>query len=428
MMITDSNDNNRRDTLELLFLGGVFPPEDESALRAMTRAQLQYAANHFQLALLDGFIQDPRIHKVTLLNAPFIGSWPRLSRILHFKRHKDYYFHEVEHHPLPFWNLFALKQVDRFFHVIFALLRHLHSRGVEAPQALLVYSAHTPFLWGAILARWMVRSPAPLWLVLPDLPEFTDLSQHTGLLYRILKWFDIRLFNQACKQVNAFVVLTEAMLDKIHSISKPSLVIEGIYRPMEPENVTLLTAERPSHAGSRFFYAGGLFKAYGIDSLVTTFRRLEYPDAQLYLAGMGESVPFIELHSAQDPRIHYLGQISSRSAREWQKRVHFLVNPRSGSNEFTKYSFPSKIIEYFASGTPTLMCPLPGVPDEYRQLAIMTENGSEEALLQALRRACSMPEAERQALGAAARDFILTHKSIRNQCDRLLSAFLSTVS
>lgn len=35
-----------------------------------------------------------------------------------------------------------------------------------------------------------------------------------------------------------------------------------------------------------------------------------------------------------------------------QSESEILVNPRNDNNEFTKYSFPSKVIEYLGSGTP----------------------------------------------------------------------------
>ena len=41
------------------------------------------------------------------------------------------------------------------------------------------------------------------------------------------------------------------------------------------------------------------------------------------------------------------------------------MNPRSADAEYTKYSFPSKTIEYLATGVPVVMNRLPGIPEEY---------------------------------------------------------------
>ena len=38
------------------------------------------------------------------------------------------------------------------------------------------------------------------------------------------------------------------------------------------------------------------------------------------------------------------------------------VNPRQNNEEFTKYSFPSKTMEYLASGVPVVAYKLDGIP------------------------------------------------------------------
>jgi hypothetical protein len=50
---------------------------------------------------------------------------------------------------------------------------------------------------------------------------------------------------------------------------------------------------------------------------------------------------------------------------EEQLRATLLVNPRPTAEAFTRYSFPSKNMEYMASGSPLLTTLLPGMPKEY---------------------------------------------------------------
>ena len=42
-----------------------------------------------------------------------------------------------------------------------------------------------------------------------------------------------------------------------------------------------------------------------------------------------------------------------------------LLNIRNDEDIYTKYSFPSKMVEYLLSGTPLLTTKLSGIPDEY---------------------------------------------------------------
>ena len=58
-----------------------------------------------------------------------------------------------------------------------------------------------------------------------------------------------------------------------------------------------------------------------------------------------------------------MGCVTNDEIVRLQCEATLLVNPRPSDKEFCKYSFPSKTIEYMASGTPVLMTKLPGVPD-----------------------------------------------------------------
>lgn len=63
-----------------------------------------------------------------------------------------------------------------------------------------------------------------------------------------------------------------------------------------------------------------------------------------------------------------------------QQQATLLVNPRKGHEEYTKYSFPSKTMEYMASGTPTIMYKLPGLPIEYEEYLVLLPDNSQETL------------------------------------------------
>ena len=53
----------------------------------------------------------------------------------------------------------------------------------------------------------------------------------------------------------------------------------------------------------------------------------------------------------KDKRIIYWGVVEQKHVFEMQQQATLLVNPRKGHEEYTKYSFPSKTMEYMASGT-----------------------------------------------------------------------------
>ena len=103
------------------------------------------------------------------------------------------------------------------------------------------------------------------------------------------------------------------------------------------------------------------------------------------------------------------------------------MNPRPSRESFCKYSFPSKTIEYMASGTPVLMTRLPGVPKEYFDYVYAIEEETADGICRSLIEIFGQSEAQRARFGAAARDFVKTNKSCAAQCGRILD-FLDTLT
>ena len=102
---------------------------------------------------------------------------------------------------------------------------------------------------------------------------------------------------------------------------------------------------------------------------------IENMQYRLILCGAGDSESFIKEAVLKDRRIKYLGQIDPMKAKEWQNKADVLINPRMNNEEYTKYSFPSKTIEYLMTGKPVVAYKLDGMKDIYSDfLYVVPEN------------------------------------------------------
>lgn len=101
-----------------------------------------------------------------------------------------------------------------------------------------------------------------------------------------------------------------------------------------------------------------------------------------------------------------------------------MINPRSSKEEFTKFSFPSKNMEYMASGTPLLTAKLPGMPKEYYDYVYFFENETEEGITESLKNILSKNKDELYQKGYLAKKFVLKEKNNIVQAKR----FLETLS
>ena len=87
--------------------------------------------------------------------------------------------------------------------------------------------------------------------------------------------------------------------------------------------------------------------------------------------------------SAEDPRICYFGAVSPEEAARIRMRASVLVNPRTSEGRYTRYSFPSKTLEYLLGGRPVVAYLLPGIPEEYRSYLIVPSREDADALASA---------------------------------------------
>lgn len=88
-------------------------------------------------------------------------------------------------------------------------------------------------------------------------------------------------------------------------------------------------------------------------------------------------------------------------------KAALLVNPRPIKPEYTKYSFPSKNMEYMVSGTPLMTTKLPGIPKEYYPYIYLLEDESPEGIARRLNEILNISMIERNEKAKEARKFVI---------------------
>jgi hypothetical protein len=236
--------------------------------------------------------------------------------------------------------------------------------------------------------------PSKIVGVFTDLPEF--LFKNKFILY----------FNQLFLNIyNGFILINENLKDKILN-KKPYFIIEGL--------VSLKESKCNYEIKQNDFivlYSGGIEIENGIKFLVETFKNILDLDIKLHLYGGGNYVKNLINDLSISKNIFYFGNCNNDHVICAQKNADLLINPRSSTNEFTKYSFPSKNIEYLLSGNPTLIYDLPGIPNEYHNYFLYIKGPSQEDLLEAILSAYNINKSDRELFGKKAKEFVLNNKN-----------------
>ncbi len=220
--------------------------------------------------------------------------------------------------------------------------------------------------------------------------------------------FSKKLANFVIHHCSGYVLLTQAMNDYLNQAGKPYVILEGHADISMAKKIPSPERKTPPRV---CFYAGGVSKQYGLGNLVEGFRKANLSNAQLHIYGPGDYVQELEAIAQADPRVFYGGMLLSSQIVEKEREATLLVNPRPTDEEYVKYSFPSKTMEYMASGTPVLTTVLPGMPREYHPYVYLLEEETADGIARKLEEVLKLPEEDLFAKGVEARRFILEEKN-----------------
>lgn len=307
--------------------------------------------------------------------------------------------------PLPIIRQ-AFLAIASFTRTVLWRLRSIGEKGAVVADAL-----NTSIFLGSFVAAKMSRSSVVV--IVTDLPEFMRPSTDPNFGWRTSTWLSHRLLHSA----DAYILLTEQMNAKVNPKRRPYVVIEGIADSKMREHIRV-----PIEFRERvILYSGALFERYGVKRLLDAFALLKDENLRLDLYGAGELVQEIHRAAKKDARIRYHGVVPNSEVVAAQSAATLLINPRPSDEEFTKYSFPSKNIEYMASGTPVVTTCLPGMPAEYRNHVYLLEDESVQGIASSIHRILRLPRADLVDKGTKARDFVLTTKSEESQARKVLA-------
>lgn len=373
--------------MKVLFLCGVFAEENEPEIIMKAKRPIEYSANIMQKKLIHG-LQSQNVD-LQVLSAPFVGSFPNASRIfnLNWETKEKHQYQYVN-----FNNIWGIRNFSRAKALKKAIIPFAKSK--EDKKVIYVYSPHTPFLETAVYAK-KIDPTIKICLILPDLPQYMNLNAKVSTLYKWGKKIDVDKFERLNQQVDSFMLLTEAMKEKVDTRKKPCVVIEGVIEKQDLETQKESQSNKVKEE-KLIVYTGKLNEKFGAKLLVDAFMKLKNPNYRLALCGKGDAEQYIQGKCKEDGRILYLGQVSALVAREWVQKADVLVNPRQNNEEYTKYSFPSKNIEYLLSGNPVVGYMLYGMPNDYTKFMYIVEGNQDVDLARTIEAALYSEEEDRK--------------------------------
>lgn len=364
------------------------------------------APNVFQWSLIQGLVSN-NVPNLEIINALSVGTWP--------KQHKKAFLRGIsekldygKYNEIATINLPVLKQLSRYY-----MARRLLRKSNESE--VLIYSTYLPFL--AAVTKFKNKK---ITLIVPDLPQYYNLTRVQSLIAVFSRKMTNRIIQHYLDKVDRFVLFTEAMSSALKVGERPYIVLEGIAPDGKIE--TQSNASSSIHQENDpviVFYSGSLTIKFGVLDLITFLKENPNANLELWICGSGEGESQILEHQKADSRLKFFGFLPINEVLALQQQATILVNPRKPEGTYTKFSFPSKTMEYMVSGKPVVMYKLPGLPDEYDEFLFLVEKN--ETLSDTLLRVMKMKETDRKEVGLRAQSFMLETKSSKIQVARIVS-------
>lgn len=402
--------------MKILYIGTVTENNEYEKILKESRIKASSAPHVFETAFAKGLAENGvTAEEIEFLSFPMIASFPG-SKLLRWGAKKQKIIDTYDTTWIPAINVQGLKMRSQA-RSSKKLIKAWFKKHADEPQkCILMYSLYQPIAKNVI--KLCQKHGCKCFAFVPDLPKHMYLNK-TGIKALLARRY-LKKATAIQGKMDGYIYLTEAMKEEI-SPEKPYVVVEGI---ADTSTIEIAGEECKSNV---ILYAGAISKRYGFPNLIRAFSMMDN-DLELHIYGYGDYADELAEHAKQDPRIRYMGRCPRAEILKKEKEAALLINVRNAGDEFTKYSFPSKTMEYMLSGTPLLTTRLPGIPEEYFKHCIAIDSNEPEAIKEAIEAFFNRPNEERIAMGENAKAFIMTDKNQKTQAEKVLLFLQNTFS
>lgn len=389
--------------MSLIFVGSVV---DRETLKKMPDASV--AGNKMELGFIKGFIENGV--RTYVLSVESNGMWKfnRKPVIIKKKHLKD---ETAEIETVPYINIPVIKQL-LIMHNLKHSLKKVLKKEEFKDSVLLVYNTMTFFAYPVLSVS--KKKKLPSMGIIADLPDMASTN--------LIRKLENKKEQNIIKDFSGLIPLTEHIAHDF-APGVPYCVVEAGCRPedYDEEARTLNKSEK-----KQIVFSGTLNEFSGIELIIEAMSYIKNKDISLYIYGDGPQKPFVINAAEKADNIYYCGRVTNDKMLKIQQNCDLLVCPRRSDNFVTKYTFPSKVLEYICAGVPVLSNRLKGIPEEYEEYINYAESESAPDWAEAIQKILNGEKAgQYREKALSAREKVLQNKSWKNQTAKVLRHFKS---
>lgn len=398
--------------MNVIFIGKFFPKNMLCTIDADSRGKVGMSNHNFEMSIINGLCQHTDV-QLQCLSVPGVYSYPYNNKRI-FTKAESYHHQNAMVYSVGFCNLPIVKEIWGTIALVSRLVKVIRSSKDDRVD-IVINTPDNRILNASKIAKFLTKKRVTQTVIIPDIPSMvTAMDANNGIKAIILKHLNNRAMIQTSRS-DGLVLLTEAMMDFVNKPIK-HIVMEGIVDVRTMGQVE----EAPLSDKHIILYTGTLRRIFGVMNLVSAFQMLKQKNIELWICGSGDSKDDIKCAAKQDSRIKFYGLVDSQTALKFQRKASILVNPRTSEGDYTRYSFPSKTMEYLLAGKSVVANRLPGIPEEYYEYIYAPKNESIESLAECISSILDKTSLEREHRAALGRSFVIDNKNSVVQTGRIL--------
>ncbi len=382
----------------------------EVSNKYMDGVPLKAPQQTFDLSVAFGLKQQTNVDFISL---PPVPSFPK-SKCIYFPRKVEKVKENLNIEYIPVINLPIIKTVCILFFVLYKIL--IWSKNSNAKKKfILLHWPYYPTMLAAYIAKKFTKHKVIL--TVPDLPSYSAMYNNSLNLITKIRTCTNKIKPNLISKFDGYVLLTKYMAKKLKIMDKPYTILEGLIRDEDILQENTLENKYPVKV---IMYAGAVYEKFGLKKLVKAFNQYVHINCELWLYGSGDFVKEIKEYEHKDGRIKYKGIKFRQDILDAEKKATLLVNPRPTNEEFTKYSFPSKTLEYMASGTPIASTRLAGIPNEYKEYVYWLEDETIWGLGKKINEIMTKDTKELHRFGVNSQKWVASNKNYLIQTKKII--------
>lgn len=407
----------RKNMINVIFLGKFFPQQMLRTVKQDSKGKIGMSNHNFEMSIINGLCQQNGVN-FKCITCPAVYSYPYNNNQF-YSNSESYDYNNTHIDSAGFCNLVGLKEIWSA-HATAKLLVDVAESFKEETVHLIINTPNARLYDAVRIAERRTKKQFTKTIIIPDIPSLVQSMDKENPIKTILVNRSNRKVMEETSLADGLVLLTEAMMD---FVSRPvkHIVMEGI---VDVQTMDMLQVESVKDK-QVILYTGTLRRVFGVMNLVEAFHNVPDKDVELWICGSGDSCRYIEDFALTDTRIKYFGLVDSKTALEMQHKATILVNPRTSEGEFTKYSFPSKTIEYLLAGKSVIINRLPGIPEEYFEYVYTPKDESIEAFTKCIIDVLHENPHKRESRALNGKKFVVSQKNSKIQMKRVLELIKS---